>query len=471
MIRSRAFSSRFSEALAIAALAAALVPASCAASGEMSDADAEMFRQLEQQAVEAAGANKDARSVAAAGNARIDEALQAEGARAGKIASIKQRAADLAASGTDLVFSGKDIDRLEEEGRRKAAAAGAAPVERHPVASNYSTLVFFSWGLGQDAVDEMLRANAGQADTALVLRGLIPGTKDFPGTLAKIAGRIKALGLRDSPPNVVINPVWFTQYGITKVPAVVALVSPTDGASGEPETRKARPKKQELARVFGLGDALWLRGRVSQGGRGSFGVQGPVGEIAERDVIDEMKDRASKVDWEKKRDAAVARAWKNIPIETLEKAPRYRLRVVDPTFTVLRDLKAPDPYHKGRELVIARRGQRINPLSLRPFTKMLVVFDASDPKEAEYVRKSLPGWKKEHGKDDNSTVLIMSGFDRDSGWEGYGKVTQGFGGRPVFALQKELIPSFGLERHPCLVYQGGRDGMGFIVEEFDVPQE
>lgn len=440
-----------------------------------SERDAALLRELEAKAEGRAQDGREMQEAVERAGKAIEaqrKALEADGSLTASLQHAQDRASDLAENGKGLIFSNESVAALERQGRARrlererrlagARAGGMAP----PSASGpeYDTLIFISYGLDKETIRQLYQINAGSARTALVVRGLPKGTATITQAIQRIQEIARDLKL-DPPPNVVLNPVWFQQYGITKVPTAVALKAPTQPQSGDQATGKARPAPEVVARAEGIIDPEWLRQRITLGDRGDLGVRGPVAEIEERDLIDEMKERAAKIDWAGKKKRAIARAWENIPIETLEKAHEYRLRVIDPTFTVLKDITAPDPHNPGKTLLIAKRGQKVNPLLSKPFNRLLVVFDPTDRKEAEFVRARLKGWEKEHRKGYAGTRLVMSGFDRSEGWDGYNKLVESFGGRPLYTLQKELRSAFALERHPCIAYAVGTR---FVVEEFDV---
>ncbi len=461
--RLKAASTCFFSALALCAGIAQAAPAG----GGFSESDAALLKSLEEAAegrAEADGAMQQAASQALKQSAALAKPEE------GGIGKALESVQSLAENGGGLIFSDESVKALEEKGRaarleREKQQAALAAGTASPSASGpeYDTLIFISYSLDEATIRQLYEINAGSARTALVVRGLPKGTATITQATVEIQRLAREMKL-EPPPNVVINPVWFQQYRISKVPTVVALKSPTPPQSGDQSTLAARKAPEEIARAEGIIDPEWLRRRITLGERGDLGVRGPVAEIEERDLIEEMKERAARIDWSKKRQQALARAWRNIPVEPLEKAREYRLRVIDPTFTVLKDITAPDPHHPGKELVVARRGQKVNPLEAKPFTRLLVVFDPTDGKEAEFVRRRLPKWEEEHGTGYAGTRLLMTSFSRDEGWDGYNRLVQSFGSRPLYALQKELRSAFALERHPCIAYAVGTR---FIVEEFD----
>jgi len=361
--------------------------------------------------------------------------------------------------------SQKSLDRLVAEGQALEQQQND-PKRSNSMLNHYDVLIFISFSLDEQTLREMFIANADNPRVALVIRGLLKGTKNINETILKIQKMAADLKL-DKPPTVLINPVWFQQYGIVEVPTVVALTNPAPEQSGNTETNETVEATPEYARVRGLLDSVWLTQQVSKGKRGDLGVKGPTEEIEERDLIEEMQDRADKIDWQQKKIEAYKRVWNNIEIEPLEPAEKYRKRLLDPTFTVNQDITAPDPNNEGQTLVIAKRGQKINPLYYKNFTQMMVLFDPTVPGESEYVRNHLDSWLQKHNMQRFQAVLMMTDFDRQGGWKSYTDLSNFFD-KHIYALQPNVKTRFALEKHPCIVYQ---ENNLFAVEEFNIHAE
>lgn len=326
--------------------------------------------------------------------------------------------------------------------------------------ARYDTLIFASFSLPRQALEIMYKAAAGSERTAIVFRGLPPGCRTINAAIRKIQELAVSMKLK-TPPNVLINPVWFKQYQVSSVPTILALEGKTESQSGDPHTGKAQPVPKVLAAVRGLLDPAWLYQRMSEGHNGDLGVQGPLEDIAERDLIEEMIARAEQIDWRQKKEAALSRVWTNLPIEELTLAQQGRKRLVDPTFTVNQDLTLPDG------TVLARKGERINPLDRRQFDRLLVVFDGSSQREIAYVKDHLEAWRAQAKIAPQRVRLILTGIDRERGWDSYQSLMNFFDDE-IFVLTPEVKQSFALEHHPCIVYADGRT---FTVEEFSIDED
>lgn len=328
---------------------------------------------------------------------------------------------------------------------------------------NYDILIFISFGLDKNTLREIYASNADNKRVALILRGLVKGTKTIQESVAKIQEIATELKLK-TPPAVLINPVWFRQYNINKVPAVVALNGVAPKRSGNPNTGKEVKGPDELARAYGLVDAMPLVREIENGKRGDLGNLGPVAEISERDLIDEMQERASKIDWEQKKREALAKAWDNQPIEELDKATENRLRVINPEFTVMRDITAADPKDNTKTLVIAKQGEKFNPLVARGFPYVVLITDPTDKREDEFVRNNLAKILKKRSLKPQNLMVVISNADRERGWDAYNELVREYN-RHIWVLTPEMKARFMLERHPSLVWA---EGLNFKVEEFGI---
>lgn len=323
--------------------------------------------------------------------------------------------------------------------------------------AHFSTLVFASLSMPDSDIKEMYRSLAGDLESTIVFRGLPKGTTSITQAIIKYQQIARDLNLKVTP-NVVINPVWFEQYHVSEVPTIVRLSHPTPNRSGDPATNQPVASPSEVARVVGLITPTWLYERMKEGRKGDLGRQGNVYAIEEIDIIKEMQARAAKIDWEAKKKAALKRAWLNIPIEKLEPATEDKIRLIDPTVTLKKDIKGV----KGE--LVAKAGTKVNPLKKRPFTFIYIAFDGTNKKEVEFVKKMLPEWQKEHNVIKKKVVLMLTDIDRENGWKEHEKFQTDFD-NAIFVLQPEIKNTFKLEKHPSLVYA---EDDYYVVEEFKI---
>ena len=323
--------------------------------------------------------------------------------------------------------------------------------------AQFDTLVFASFSLDEKTLKQMYKACAGSNRTTIVFRGLPPGCRTINDAIVKIQQIALKLNLKN-PPNAVLNPIWFQKYNITKVPTILALKDLTDKQSGDNKTGITRDVPEIKASVQGLIDPAWLYERIKEGQSGDLGIQAATFDIIEKDLIEEMKDRAKNINWEEKRANALKRMWQNIPITDLAQCYKYKKRLIDPTITVKRDVKTPD----GK--FIARKGERINPLERKLFTRLIVAFDPTNAKEVDFIEQNLEHFIKKVGLSYSDIRFMMTNYDRDSHMAMYQDLTKRFKA-PMYVLTPDIKETFLLESHPSIVYS---QDLSFAVEEFDI---
>ncbi|MEE4299904.1 MAG: TrbC family F-type conjugative pilus assembly protein, partial [Pseudomonadales bacterium] len=167
--------------------------------------------------------------------------------------------------------------------------------------------ILVSRSLGDGALRQIFASASGKDDIRILFRGVREGESlgDFL--------RATAVLLRDldPPPNVAIDPQPFREWRIERVPAVV--LSGPDG---------------EIARVAGLSSPNWLREQVEGGRTGDLGQRGPTMEIEEPDMIAEIHRRIAAIDWQARKEQAIARWWSRARFEHLSPATEARERIV-----------------------------------------------------------------------------------------------------------------------------------------------
>lgn len=298
----------------------------------------------------------------------------------------------------------------------------------------YTLLVFASYSLGDAALREILRSVAGIPNAAVVFRGIPEGMRIDTGMrpVQRMAAEL------DPVPNVILHPKLFQQYNVQSVPTIVSV--------GE--------DKQAVASVKGLSDPSWLERQVAAGRTGDLGQHGPVMDIAERDLIEVMKERVAQIDWSQKKAAAMARFWSNQSFISLPVATTSQVRRIDPTVVVTADIQAPDGKY------IARQGDRLNPLTLRQFERTYVIFNPADKRQLERVRAYLE-------KQGSPPVAWIATEIPDASWDGYRALTAELRSE-LFILTSDVRSRFEIERVPSILTA---DSSHFIVTELGMDEE
>lgn len=170
-----------------------------------------------------------------------------------------------------------------------------------------------------------------------------------------------------------------------------------------------------------------------------LGVRGTVWKVAEPDLLMQIEARLEALnasgDLARMRREALDRARERVEaprrVAGIRPARVRRTRLLDPSVTVERDIRA----HDGN--LIAVRGARINPLEVYPLTRDLLFIDGERPVEV--------AWALGHERP--ARIVLLGGRPLD--------LTRAHG-RPFFFDQRgQLSRRFGLRATPSLVAAEG----------------
>lgn len=290
--------------------------------------------------------------------------------------------------------------------------------------------IFVSWSLGEQEVKDILLRYNGNKSVELVFRG-IPEGMPFPQALSKL--QKLALETKSDTP-VLINPVVFSEAGVTVVPQI----------------RKLENGNSTYI-VGGTTSILAADNEFSVRKKPDLGSIGPTEVISERDLIEVLKDRLAKLDFNELKDKATKRFWDKQMFVDLPTATVHRVRKLNPTVTVPEDMTATDGS------VIHKAGDQINPLSIRPFTQRLVIIDPVDPLQVALAKAEV-----EKNANHQNVVVILTRVDRALGWDGFTTVQDQIG-RAVYLLQDDVRTRFSIDYVPSVVTA---DVTNFYIEEF-----
>lgn len=302
------------------------------------------------------------------------------------------------------------------------------------VMEGYKYLIFASFSLGEAALKDIFISAAGHSETAVVFRGIPEGLR-----IDEAMYQVQAIAKQVEPiPNVILDPALFRENGVTVVPTLVV-----------------RDKnKKTIASVRGLHNPQWLAEQVELGKTGDLGFLGPAELIAERDLTEVMMERAQAINWEEKKEGAVKRAWANTHFAKLQPASEDRVRQIPASLRVTEDIITAD----GQ--VVAREGDIINPLELRPFTTAYIVFNPNRKGEVEYAIQT----KKEvlaEGKYQQVVYMFTELDVSDDGWKTFQSLTDKLDAH-AYNLMPEIQSRFAIEKTPSLITA---DSHHFIVTE------
>jgi conjugal transfer pilus assembly protein TraW len=290
------------------------------------------------------------------------------------------------------------------------------------------TYIFVSSSLSREELRSLLLMSA-EPNVVAVLRGVLPG-KNFRDTVMALRTVVKEHG-EVFMPNLVMDPTLFKRYGITQVPTLVHVT-----------------KDQHVLQARGSVSVDWLKRQVERHPDEAFvdlGGYGPTMDIAERDVIELIKERYANMDWEEQKKKSVNHYWnKHMVTVDLPLAREARERQVDPSVMVAKDILGPN----GEVLVSA--GTKVNPLEVVPLVSTVIVFDAREPEQVAQVRQLAD----EVAKEGRRAILMTTGINREEGFKGWYKTEQALDSR-LYLLNSELIQRFQLEYIPSVITSNG----------------
>ena len=171
----------------------------------------------------------------------------------------------------------------------------------------------------------------------------------------------------------------------------------------------------------------------------NLGVFGTTYSIAEKDAIEEIREKASTIDWKKYfNKEQMEQAVKNyrpkepvsLPVTTGDKKHN-----VDLTYTL--DFDIPD----GKGGILYPKGYSFNPLDYLQLPNILVVIDASDDRQVQWFLSS------EYANDYRTMLLITEG----KFWD----VSHALN-KPVFYVTRQIADRFQLSAVPSVIKQAGQ---------------
>lgn len=283
--------------------------------------------------------------------------------------------------------------------------------------------LYVSQAMGDAALKDAVAMGQAHRNLHIILRGVLPGqtVMSLYSVLKRVHGDFSE---QDLPPTIQIDPTVFSAAGVTTVPAL----------------EKIDKQGRSIAIVRGVMDPDWLDRAIADNRHGDLGSFGQTVAVTEIDMLEQMKSEASKLDYEDLAEKAKSRFWSDYKFNELPPATVKRVRHIDPTVQVKDDILTSD----GK--VVARKGDRFNPLESVPFTQTLVVFDATSPAQLAFAKLYL------HDHANERVTLIASKIDADGGWNGYSELERNLD-HALFILQEDVRSTFQIEKLPTTVAQ------------------
>lgn len=298
--------------------------------------------------------------------------------------------------------------------------------------------VFYSFSMGEKESDSLFEALDGTG-ARVVLKGMGKGDEKLQDTMAKLAKMIKD----HKGFSISINPRVFDKFNVNLAPTMVY---------------QNRDDKNPHTVIGTVSPDWFVRTAKKNYGTHNLGVKGKTFEIEERDFTEEMKERASKVDWAEKQKNAKNNFWKKTDLLDMDYALKNDSRIVDLTMVATKDVSI-----EGSR--VFQKGEVINPFIERPMTTTLVIFDGTNANQIV--------WAKEYAKTIKTprVTFITTKIEREFGWKHLDKLYKYFG-RKVTILQKDMKQKFSIRALPSAAYEDKSINMlkvdEFLVKELDL---
>lgn len=298
-------------------------------------------------------------------------------------------------------------------------------------------MVTFGKPVDKDGMRALMRSMAGE-DVTLAIQGLPVGMRRIDEVVS-LMGTIGD-GIKGSP-GLVIDPRHFEKTNTTTSPTIVVEMK------GEP-----------LVWAQGVSDPAWILDRYNHGERGDLGVYGSVEEVTEKSLTQEIHERIAKIDWEKKKAQAGKRFWQNrqyldVPVTTRPRAFEFTLE-----YEIHEDMPG-----KDGELM-ARAGDKINPVTMISGSFYLVVFDASD--SLQLAKAKELGANASTGKHVKYLATRMD--PGDDGWEEKVRIEDELDA-PLYFISEQQASILRVQHVPATVQVSGNNLL--IMEYLPLPTD
>jgi conjugal transfer pilus assembly protein TraW len=291
--------------------------------------------------------------------------------------------------------------------------------------------ILVSRSLSESEIDQLIQnLHAIDFPTRIVYRGIGKGQRlnDAFAEFGRLMSRY------DKPVNAVIDPTVFSDHGVEAVPYMMY---------------RKRDVEFPVASVAGLYNPTWLIERVEKGETGHMGTQGPVEEIEERDLIEEMQERMANLDLEEQKTKTIETFWQRATFEHLPRAKNTMTRMVDPRVRVQSDVQ------DGKGNVITPAGTIINPLDLMTFNMRLIVLNPNIEDEVKWLANL------EQAPNGIRDIIMFTEADRERAWKQIEELSEKVK-RPIYQLTPDVRERFKIKMTPSVVTA---DKAFFIVHE------
>lgn len=287
--------------------------------------------------------------------------------------------------------------------------------------------LFISFSMPRQALIDSFKI-AKEHNLTILLRGMINGSNHIMDTM-KLVQQLSAVSKVE--PKVGINPLRFTEFNVTHVPAIVVTSLGTSHV------------------ITGTLDMEYVKSQI-ESGADTTEPAGQVFNIDEPDMVEQMKEAAANINWDDKQKKAKERFWKKYKTHELPFASDSEQWLIDPTTRVVSDIK------NGQGQVLAYAGEVVNPLHKFPAKLTIFVINPYSESQMKWVKEKI------------NTVggmfqVHITHVDKKEGWDDYGDIRKKLGA-PAFVLPEQVISKFKVKATPTII-QTRNDGL-LQVQQF-----
>jgi conjugal transfer pilus assembly protein TraW len=286
--------------------------------------------------------------------------------------------------------------------------------------------------MGDDEIRSLITSLQHRKDISFVTKGFLPEDRTF-GDISRRLFRLLS-GLEEVP-NISLDPRVFKELSATTAPIIAAYRG-----------------TELVAFANGIANPNWLADQIEGGKTGDLGNFGNVYNITEIAPEEVMAERAKLLDFEKIKQEAKDNYFKNIVFYGLPRAQETVTRRFKPVVTV----NEPILDAEGNEVIAI--GVTHNMLKAMPFSKRVVVFDATDKEQMEWVLALPPS--------DKPTKYITTRFDSSRKSDGLKSIEEALGAS-VYLLNQDVIKMFDLRVSPTIA-SADNDTKEFVISEFEL---
>lgn len=297
--------------------------------------------------------------------------------------------------------------------------------------------IFISFSMDRETIKNIIYL-AKKEGAEVYVNGLHPQHKMVNETMMLLREIVQGI---EEPPIVRFNPTAFKKYDVNSVPTILY---------------------RDLDRYIiasGVTSFDWLETEYkNQNESVNYGVTGPVSQVIEKSIIDEMKERMANYDWKAQRKRTIDSFWSRQDYTPLPRATSTEEWLIDPTISASKDISTP------RGELIAKQGSVMNPLKGHGVGFTTVIFNATDIKQVEWVSKKLNEMNTV-----GQLMLITSQVSKQKGWAHIEALQNQFK-QKIFLMPKELASRFQLSALPAVVKTDLQKSM-LHVTQFDINEE